>query len=216
MKMITFKEDISNLSAEDLKSLFEMSYTKIRELDDRIKKFSLYAIIIVILYLISANTSFGTLQIGPISISDLPRVAELIPLLFSYLTLELATSTFHRFEVVVLTQDIFEKLNPEISKSKNREAIIKILFPFSIWTELANIENSSKIGCLLFSLLILVPTISVLFLPIAFQFVLLKDQYENLSTKLEVILFGLAIWLTIISIWYSVSGIRKMIKQKLE
>ena len=214
--MITFKEDISNLSAEDLKSLFEMSYTKIRELDDRIKKFSLYAIIIVILYLISANTSFGTLQIGPISISDLPRVAELIPLLFSYLTLELATSTFHRFEVVVLTQDIFEKLNPEISKSKNREAIIKILFPFSIWTELANIENSSKIGCLLFSLLILVPTISVLFLPIAFQFVLLKDQYENLSTKLEVILFGLAIWLTIISIWYSVSGIRKMIKQKLE
>jgi len=210
--MEKLRSEIDKLSREDLLDLYNKTYSKIQMLDDRIRKFTLYSVIILFIYLVSTNANFDNLQIGPVVIKNLPEAAEIIPLLFAYLLLELATSTFHRFEVSIFSQYIFKKINPQI---ENLNSLTQIVFPFYIWAEIAKIDTKGKFGLLAYLLIVLLPVISIFVLPIGFEILLLKNQSMHLNNTITIISFSISIWLTLISIWYVLSVIKQGIKEKL-
>jgi len=209
---------VENIEESKLQDIYDRTYTKVQGLDSRIKILILYIVIVVFLYIVSSNVSFGSFQIGPISITDISVLSKLFPVIFSYLMFELVTTTAHRSEVNSTLNFIFFKLNKhEIGERENKEALSRIFLPYTTWNEALRINTSGKLGCVFFGILILLPIFSIIILPLYFEYLLLKDLFTNyFDDTFGKLSFCLSVWLTIISVWYFIFLMKINIKQTKE
>lgn len=210
---------IEENQGEHLWDFYNKIYDNLIDLNRRIDRISFYLIIIVFFYFISVKLTISSIQIGPISISDISILPKLLPLLFSYLLYELALTSGHKAEVFITLKFIFltlykqEVIPNELEYDKNN-FFTRLISPFSYSLEIGKFNTTkSCIGAIL-----VIPLISLIFIPFYIEYRMLKDVFVNywydIIGKLS---FCLSIWILLMLLYYYLNLWKESLKnQKLE
>ncbi len=197
---------ITENSDEKLLNYFEKVCDKQKELNERINKISIYFLLSALVFFILPFTTKADIQVGPMTLSNNTIVYKLLPLFFSYISLEFAVATNHKGEVMKILKLLslhLYKQNVEDDYFKNPHRLnffSRVIIPFSFWTEINN-SLDKKIGC--FGAILLLPALIVMFLPFYFEFVSLKfivlNFWTDWITKFSVIV---SLWLILITFYF--------------
>ncbi len=194
-------------NGNNLNDFYNKTYEKLKDLNKRIDKLSLYLLVIVFLYFITSKAIISSFQVGPISISDISVITIILPILFAYLLLDLALTSAHKADVLATVKLLFIKLNrhhlteKEIKEGSN-DFVTRVLFPFSYSAEFGKSfpKKMTALGC--FGTLLVLPMLSFILLPFYFEFYMLKEVYSNHYTStLGIISFYLSIWIMLMVIY---------------
>ena len=208
--VIKFITDNQN---ERLLDYYDKCYDKLKDLNNRIDKTSLYIIIITFLYFIASGTTISSIQVGPASISDISILLKIIPVLFAFLLLQIIVISSQKAELFKIVKLIFlanyvQDINPKEFENENNNIFTRILLPFSYSTELLkfSIEKPGIINSCLGALLVL-PLLSIIILPFYFEYYMLKTIWTNYySDILGKTAFWLTIWITAFMFHYLISN----------
>ena len=202
---------------------YNKAYDKLKSLNQRIDKLSLYLLVLVFIYFISSKSAISSFSIGPISMSDISLITILIPLLFSWVLLDLVMTSSQKSELFTTVKFLFLNIYKQPFTSKDLEvgrfnAFTRIILPFSYSSEISKFSSgkiSLSMGCL--GIIIFLPILFVLLLPIYFEYYMLKEIYNNhFNLTISKISFYLSIWLILVTIYYMVNNARLSIKEMRE
>lgn len=88
------KEDILKFIMENqdekLMDFYNKTYEKLNDLNRRIDRISLLLGMIVLIYFIASKATISSFSIGPVTISDISLISQILPILFGWLLLDLA------------------------------------------------------------------------------------------------------------------------------
>lgn len=181
-------------------------YDKIKDLNRRNDRLTLFLIFIVFIYFLTSSQSFSSIQIGPISISDFTIISKLTPLLFAYFLLEFSLLNGHRAEVMKTIKWIHLSLYKQEPNKKDytegRYSFFgSLLLPFSRWTEIYKLNDVKPLGCI--GIILLLPMAIFLILPFYFEYISIKFVLEHYWNdwigKASIIL---SIWIMLIILYY--------------
>jgi hypothetical protein len=215
---------VDNDENEHLLDFYNKTYEKLKEINKRIDKLTAYLIIVVFVFLITSKSSIQSFQVGPISINDITLIVKLLPILFSYLLTDLVVSSSHKGELFMTVKLISVSLYKQDIDHKHlgnhkHNLITRLVMPFSYSMELSKL-NSDKVSVIqaLFGFFIILPVLSLIFLPFYFEFYMVRDIYSNYMTdNLGKISFYLSIWIMALMLYYLIStAIRNIKDHKLE
>jgi hypothetical protein len=224
MNRLDILKFIAENQNEKLLDYYDKCYEKLRDLNQRIDKITLYLIIIVFLYFIASNTTISSLQIGPANISDISLLLKIIPVLFAFLLLQLVVMSSQKGELFTVVKMIFlatykQEIDHKQFDNDNNNLFTRLLLPFSYSTEILkfNIKKSNILNSCLGALLAL-PLLSLIFLPFYFEYYMLKVIWNNYySQTLGKMSFWLSIWITAYVIYYIiVTAIENYKDRKIE
>lgn len=197
---------INENSEERLLNYFEKVCDSQKELNERINKISIYFLLSALVFFILPFTNSSNVQVGPITLSNNTIVYKLVPLFFSYISLEFAIAAYHKGQVMkilkllaihVYKQDVDDDY---FENPYQLNFFSRMIIPFSFWTELNN-SLGKKVGCL--GAILLLPALIVMFLPFYFEFVSLKfiisNYWADWITKFSVIV---SLWLILITFYF--------------
>ena len=197
---------ITDNSEEKLLDYFEKVCDKQKELNERINKISLYFILSALLFFILPFTINANIQVGPLTVTDKSIIYKLLPLFYSYISLEFAIVTNNKGEVMkilkLLSVHLYkQKVDNDYFKNPYRlNFFSRVVIPFSFWTELNN-SLDKKVGC--FGAILLLPALIVMVLPFYFEFVALKfiilNYWADWITKFSVIVSA---WVILITFYF--------------
>ena len=204
---------ISDNQNERLLDYYDKCYEKLKDLNIRIDKTSLYLIIITFLYFIASSTTISSIQLGPATISDISILLKIIPVLFAFLLLQIIVISSQKSELFKIVKLIFlanyvQDINPKEFENDYNNIFTRILLPFSYSTELLKF-SMEKTGIInsCFGALIVLPLLSLIILPFYFEFYMLKivwtDYYSDILGKIS---FWLTIWIIAFTFHYLVSN----------
>lgn len=191
-------------------------FDNLKDLNGKEEKNSLYAVIIVFLYLILYNSTIESFDIGPITIKDISIVSKILPLVFMYVIFNLKTISSHKkdvlFTIKTLSEIMFnQKSMNEKFKEFGNNFVTRTYLPYTFSNSISKITSEkphiieSFIG---FPLIL--PVIFVGAVPYAITFLMLIDLYNNnLNDILGYACFGLTIWAFLLMIFYTVLDIFK-------
>ena len=215
---------VDNNDSHHLLDYYNKTYDKLKEINTRIDKLTAYLIIVVFVFLITSKSSIQSFQVGPISINDITIIIKLLPILFSYLLTDLVVSSSHKGElfmtVKLISMSLYKQdINHKDLDNHKHNLITRLVMPFSYSMELSKL-NSDKVSVIqaLFGFIIILPVLSLIFLPFYFEFYMIRDIYRNYMTdNLGKISFYLSIWITLLMIYYLViTAIKNINDQKIE
>ncbi|HMZ99489.1 MAG TPA: hypothetical protein PLN49_01420 [Ferruginibacter sp.] len=215
---------VDNNNSQHLLDFYNKTYDKLKELNKRIDKLTAYLIIVVFVFLIAAKSSIQSFQVGPISINDISIIVKLLPILFSYLLTDLIISSSHKGELLMTVKLISMSLYKQDIDHRHLDdhkhnLITRLVLPFSYSIELSKL-NSGKVHRLqaLFGFIVILPFLSLIFLPFYFEFYMLRDIYRNhMTDTLGKISFYLSIWIMLLMLYYLISSaVRNWKDQKAE
>ncbi len=181
-------------------------YSKIKDLNQRNDRLTLFLIVIVFIYFLTLSQSFTSILVGPISIKDLTVISKLIPVLFAYFLLEFALLNGHRAEVMKTVKWIHLSLYKQEPNKKDYiegqySPFVRLLLPFSRWTELYELNNDKPLGCI--GIILLIPMIIFLILPFYFEYISIKFVFEHYWNdwigKISIIL---STWIMLITLYH--------------
>lgn len=204
---------ISDNQNERLLDYYDKCYDKLKELNIKIDKTTLYIVIISFLYFIASGTTISSIEIGPATISDISILLKIIPVLFAFLLLQIIIISSQKAELFKIVKLIFlanyvQNINPKEFENENNNIFTRILMPFSYSTELLkfSMEKTGLVNSCIGAILVL-PLLSVVFLPFYFEFYMLKTIWTNhYSDILGKISFWLTIWITAYMLHYLISN----------
>lgn len=215
---------VDNNNNEHLLDYYNKTYDKLKELNKRLDKLTAYLIIVVFVFLITSKSSIQSFQVGPISINDITIITKLLPILFSYLLTDLVVSSSHKGELFMTVKLISMSLYKQDIDHKHLDnhkhnLITRLVMPFSYSMELSKL-NSDKLSVIqaLFGFIIVLPILSLIFLPFYFEFYILRDIYRNYMTdNLGKVSFYLSIWIMLLMLYYLINTtLRNFKDQKAE
>lgn len=198
---------------EKLLDYYDKCYEKLKDLNNRIDKLSLYLVVIVFLYFIASGTTIASFQIGPASISDISVLLKTIPVLFAFLLLQIIVISSQKAELFTLVKMIFlanykQDVSYKQFENDHNNIFTRLLLPFSYSTELLkfNAGKPSVLNSCLGAILVL-PLLGLLFLPIYFEYFMLKVIWNNYYTEaIGKASFWLSIWIMAYLIYYVISN----------
>jgi hypothetical protein len=207
------KEDILKFiidnQDEKLMDFYNKTYEKLKDLNRKIDRLTLFLGIIVLLYLVASKATIASFSIGPVSLSDISLIVKLLPILFAALLLDLAITSGHKAELQTTVKFIFlslykQEVDPKDLEDGKLNLFSRIIMPFSYSSELLKF-SSSKVsilsGC--FGTILFVPLLSFILLPFYFEFYMLREIYLNhYNSTVGKISFYLSIWLMLTVIYY--------------
>ena len=215
---------VDNNDNENLLDFYNKIYDKLKEINKRIDKLTAYLIIVVFVFLIASKSSIQSFQVGPISINDITIIVKLLPILFSYLLTDLVVSSSHKGELFMAVKLISMSLYKQDIDHRHLDhhkhnLITRLVLPFSYSMELSKL-NSDKVPVFqaFFGFIIILPFLSLIFLPFYFEFYMLRDIYCNYMTdSLGNVSFYLSIWIMLLMVFYLIStAFRNFKDQKAE
>jgi hypothetical protein len=194
---------------ERLLDYYDKCYEKLKDLNQRIDKITLYLIVITFLYFIASSTRISSLQLGPANISDVSLLLIVIPVLFAFLLLQIVIISSHKAELFMTVKFIFlsnykQDVNFKELENDRNNFFTRILFPFSYSTEMLkfNTEKPSLLSSCL-GVILIVPLLSLIFLPFIFEYYMLKIVWKNYYTGiLGIASFWLSNWINAYIIYY--------------
>lgn len=198
---------------ERLLDYYDKCYEKLRDLNQQIDKLTLYLIIIVFLYFIASSTTISSLQIGPANISDISLLLKIIPVLFAFMLLQIVVISSQKAELFTIVKMIFlanyiQDVNPKHMSNEYNNVFTRLLLPFSYSIEFLKFstKKSSHLNSC-FGALLALPLISLLFLPLYFEYYMLKVIWNNYYEQvLGMVSFWLSIWIMLYLIYYFISN----------
>lgn len=188
---------------------YNKSYSKLKDLNKRIDKTTLYLIVVVVIYFLLAKSSIESFNIGPFNIRDINAIGQLLPVVFAYLLFDLVISSIHKTEVSMTVKLLFLSLyKQEVLRSdfdKNRNNIFtRILLPFSFTSDLSRLNSGRMpipLGCI--GVLLALPVLALYILPFVFEFYMLKSVLDKTYSELiGKVSFYLTIYINVIIIYY--------------
>lgn len=200
---------IADNQGPPLQDFYDKSYEKLKNLNERVNKITIYLIVVVLIYFVLSKTTIPAIQIGPITITDLAVVTQLIPIVFSYLLFELVITSYHKTEVYTTVKFIFlsiykQEIESNDLKTNSNNLFTRLILPFSFTTDLSRLTQGKTnilLGCV--GIILAIPTITLYFLPFILTFFMLKDIYVyHYAVLLGKISFYLTIWITLVTIFY--------------
>ncbi|WP_214226186.1 hypothetical protein [Pedobacter sp. B4-66] len=204
---------IESNSKEDLKDFYNTANDKLKELSSKLRKQHVSLIVVVFLFTIGAKSSIESFQVGPVSISDVSIIIKLLPILFSYLLLDIFLTSNHKSETSTAVKMVSMAIyNQESSykdiHNKKSNLISRILLPFSYSIELTRFNNDkTNIFQVIFKWVVYFPLVFSIVLPASFEYYMLQDIFRNhFNDVLGKISFISTIWINLITIYYMISS----------
>lgn len=207
------KEDILKFIMENqdekLMDFYNKTYEKLNDLNRRIDRISLLLGMIVLIYFIASKATISSFSIGPVTISDISLISQILPILFGWLLLDLAITSGHKAELQTTVKMIFlalykQEIDPKDLEDGKLNLFSRIILPFSYASELSkfsSVKGSMVAGCL--GGILFIPLLGLIILPFFFEFHLLKDIYQNhFHTTIGKISFYFSIWLVLTVVYY--------------
>ena len=201
---------ISKNSEEKIQDYFNKLYEKQKELNQRINKLSIYFILTALVFFLLSFTNDANIHIGPITISNNSIIYKLIPLFFSYISLEFAIASNHKGDLMKLLKTFslhIYKQNIHDGYFKDAHHLnffTRLVLPFSFWSDLSNVLSNKKgmgSGCIL--VLLFLPAGVIYILPFYFEFICIKfliiNYWSDWISKISVII---SVWLILITIYF--------------
>lgn len=211
---------ISENNNEHLLDFYNKSYDKLKDLNSRIDKLTLYLIVVVFLYFITSTATIQQFQVGPVFISDISVIVKLLPLLFSYLLFDLVVTSGHKAEVFMVVKFISMSLYKQDINHKDLDlnrhnSITRLIMPFSYSTELSKFQSQKpSVFQSLFGLIVFLPLLVLLFAPFYFEYYMLKVIYlKYYNDNLGKASFYLSIWTILILFYYLVNNAIKSFRE---
>lgn len=215
---------VDNNESSHLVDFYNKAYDKLKDINKHIDKVTAYLIIVVFVFLLSSKSSIQSFQIGPISINDITVIVKLLPILFSFLLTDLVVCSGHKGEVFMAVKLISMSLYKQDIDHKHLDnhkhnLITRLVLPFSYSMELSKL-NSEKVSIFqaLFGVILILPFLSLFFLPFYFEFYMLRDIYLHYKTDiLGKASFYLSIWIMLLMIYYLIiTGAKNLKDYKFE
>jgi len=204
---------ISENQGEQLLDFYDKTYEKLKDLNRRIDKISLFLIVLVFLYFIASSATISSFSIGPIAISDISLISQLIPILFAWQLLDLAITSGHKSELHTTVKFLFlsiykQDVNPKDLETGGFNVFTRIILPFSYTHELSKFSKEKKIniaiGCL--GGLLVIPLLLLIFLPFYFEYYMLKEVYfKYYSTTFGKLSFYSSLWIIAMVFYYYIN-----------
>lgn len=214
---------ISDNQNEQLLDYYDKCYNKLKDLNTKLDKISLYLIIITFLYFIASSTTISSIQFGPATISDISIILKIIPTLFAFLLLQIIVISSQKAELFSVVKLIFlsnyvQNLDPKGFSNEHNNLFTRILLPFSYSTELLkfSMEKTGLINSAIGAILVL-PLLSIVFLPFYFEYYMLKNiwtyYYSDLLGKIS---FWITIWILAYMIHYLINNFIKNYRDAID
>ena len=176
-------------------------YDKLKYVNERIEKKSLFLIFIAFIYLISTNAHYESINIGPITIKDIKIITQILPILFSYYILEIIIISNHKAELLttlkLMSFSIYKQnYTSENLKPISNNFITRILLPFSFSSEISKfVIGQMNILESLIGFILYLPSLLIFISPIVILVLMLRDIYINYFDTLGKISLFFSIWI---------------------
>lgn len=207
------KEEIIKFIAENpgepMLDFYDKAYEKLKDLNRRIDRISMYLIALVFIFLVASNATISSFSIGPISITDISLISNIIPVVFSWQLLDLVIISGHKSELHTTVKFIFlaiykQDVDPKDLETGRFNLFSRIIMPFSYTNEILKFSKgkvSFAMGCL--GGLLFLPLILLVLAPFYFEYHMLKEIYQKYYfTLLGKICFYTSLWMMVIVIYY--------------
>ncbi|WP_269226772.1 hypothetical protein [Flavobacterium eburneipallidum] len=212
-------QDFINSNDENsIKEFYDKLYEKLISLSSKEEKLLLWEVIIIFIYYFSNNLKSYEINFGVISISENTELLKILPVIFATIIYFLTSITLQKLETTKIIDLISKERFAKKTQSEDTKIfIIKMINPFNLSNSLANLitmnENTNLIE-VIFNFLLFIPLIliglSPYYILIQMLIELHNNYYNNLTGKL---CFWLSTWLSIMIVFYYISGIAHSIKQ---
>ncbi len=178
--------------------------------------------ILVFLYYMADFKQLESLQIGPLSISDIKTVKIFIPLVFAFLIFRFVLLGAHKAELHKIIKEYtieYFKFEDKIQQNAlYMDDFTRSILPFSLYGEIGKLghKGKSKFGC--FGAILLFPITGFAVLPFILEYIWTKsfvEKYDtlNFTEKSTVVL---TIWMLVLSLYYFIHTIIISIKENRE
>lgn len=214
---------IKDNQGEPLQDFYNKTYDKLKTINQRIDKLTVYLIILAFLYLVISKATISSFSIGPVSITDISLLTIIIPFLFAWNLLDLVISSGHKSEIFATLKFIFlsrykQEINSDDLQLDKSTLFTRILLPFSYSSEISKFSLGKVpllTGCL--GALLVIPLLPLIFVPFCFEYYMLKNVFENhYSLFIGKISFYLSIWLNLLILYYYINTTLFTFKHKKE
>ncbi|WP_445454505.1 hypothetical protein [Flavobacterium sp. 25HG05S-40] len=213
------KETINQNSAEKNSIYLNIVLDKCNAVSKEGNVIALVMLLLILLYYLADATKSGSVEIGPLSFSNLNAIKIFIPLVFAFLIFRFVLLSAHKAElhkiVKEYTIEFFNYKNPIQNDVTQMDDFTRSLLPFSLFSELGTLsyKGKSKLGC--FGALLIFPIILFSFIPFLLEFYWIKEfvlKYDSLNAT-EKWSINITIWIIALSIYYFIHNIIINIKE---
>lgn len=162
------------------------------------------------MFFLLSFTENTTVQLGPISISNTSIIYKLIPLFFSYISLEFAICINHKGEAMRLLKTISLKIyNQKVDEKyfnilNTLNPLTRLVLPYSFWSDFGNVLSQKKnifTGCL--GVILFFPLLMIYLLPFYFEFICIKflviNYWSDWIAKTSILI---STWLSLLTIYF--------------
>jgi hypothetical protein len=216
------KTILLNNSEEKLNVYLNIILDKCKDIDKESNFIAVIMVILVFLYYMTGFKQPESLQIGPLTISDLNAVKIFIPLVFAFLIFRYVVLSAHKAELhKIIKEYTIEYFNFEDPNQKDAlyiDDFTRSILPFSLYGEIGKLsfKGKSKFGC--FGAILLFPISAVAILPYVLEYIWIKPYVEKYNTLdfTEKSTIILAIWMLALSFYYFLQTIIISIKENRE
>jgi uncharacterized membrane protein len=208
---------ISINNESNIKEFHDKLYDNLKILNTKEEKLLLWEVVIIFLYLFTANVSFNNISLGPLSITDNTVILKILPLVFLFVLYILQSVSLQKNEALKAFETITnERFSKKTENIQIKSFLTRIYNPydFAIST-VHSIRDNSSIKEFVIGVILLLPLIIIAISPSFIAFSMVLDLYNNYTTDVVgKILFVIALWLCILILYNYYIRIRANIRNR--
>lgn len=213
-EILLFTESVEeNIALE----LYNKAYSNLEKLNEKVDRYTIYLILVILLFFISSNLKIDTLQIGPVAVKNTSIVIIILPILYFAFIFNIMTMAMHKselyFGVKKLGMKIFKcEYNLPNTHDIQSNFITRMFMPFS-YSSFGKqmIIKNGEIGNAIFGLIVMSPALLMILAIFVIGFFMLRDLWIlHYSTTLGKISFWVSIWI-ILFIFYMIKTWGKLL-----
>ena len=197
-------------NAEDsiILDLYNRAYSNLEKLNEKVDKYSIYLILVILFFFISSNLEIDTLQIGPVAIKNTSIVTIILPVLYFSFIFTIISMSMYKSELYFGIKKLGKKIYnndyncPNIYDHQNN-FIDRISLPFS-YSSFGKqmIVKEGGIASVIFGLAVLYPVILIFLALFGIAFLMLRALWlVHYSKTLGKISFWVSIWMILFIIY---------------
>ena len=188
-------------------------YENLKALNSKEEKYTLWILVIFLLYILLNSSSIPSFTIGPATINNPLIITEIIPIVFVFIFFKLHLITSYKRDINLAIETIsiftFKQFLELVSKKPyNRNFIFRMYTPHSFLNSISEIiREKAHFYERICALILLFPIVIIAFVPYIFIGYMIVDLYKNhFGDILGKVSFFMTFWIFVILLYHLITS----------
>lgn len=195
---------------DTLRHYLDKLWSNLEELNKREEKYSLWLVIVFLLFLVLKNASIESYNIGPVTFKDISIISKVLPLVFVYTFFNLGVVSAHKKDVNETIKTLSEKLFKQttskqtIKKEFSGNFVVRMFLPYSFSNSIMKLLSKSPTTIeAVVGFPLMLPVLIFALVPYILTIIMICDLWKNYTNDIfGKICFWTTVWAFSLSIFY--------------